>query len=290
MINLKQFLFLLFVQSFCLFFLSCHQPDLVLPDHFYSTAETEEKLKSIKQTLEKEPACQTKEENPNQVCWTLPHCRSFCANLFINKNDIQKCHNWPLELADSFSDLYETMKDGVFQDLNVKTFKCFLKLTDNNPILFKDLNEEESKEFLLEIAGNPNLAYQLSSVDKGDFSFLIALFRKLSGKRINSVKEPLGFKADNFLIEIYKGDNHPAWIWLNDYLVARCKRDSKCTEPLEYYCEILKNVKRRTLEDFFENSSPFQRGYEKPIQRKSCGTSHCEYGNLQDFQQMCDNL
>ena len=288
MLNLKP-LFFLKIFTVSLLLLSCEPALIILPDHFYSTVETDERLRPAEQILEQEN-CLKKEKNPDLACWTVPHCRNFCDDLFINKRDEQKCHKWPSRLVNRFSDLYETMNKGVFQDISAKSFKCFIKLTENGSLLFKDLTEEESKEFLLEIAFNPNLAFNLSSADKGSFSVLTALFRKLSGRLISSAKEPLGHNKGNFLIEIYKKDNQPAWNWLNDYLIYLCKKDSKCEEPLDYYCDILKNIKTNILEDFFENNQHFERGYRQAIQRQQCGGSGCKYGDIQDFKQMCDNI
>lgn len=288
MANVKKNLLLF---TFSLVLLSCNHP-LILPNHFYSTSESDEKLKFLEQPLEKEDelSCQEKEMNPDLACWTAPYCRNFCEVLFINKKDEQTCQNWSLELVNRFSDLHRIMTKDVFQDISPETFKCFLKLTDNNPILLKNLTEDESKEFLLEIAFNYNLAYNLSAADNGDFSVLTALFRKISGRLMSAVKEPLGYNKESLLIEVYREDNQQAWNWLNDYLVYLCRKDSTCKEPLDYYCEILDDVSTKILTDFFENNSYFEKEYGKTIQSKSCGQKTCEYGNIQNFQQMCDGI
>ena len=273
--------------------LSCSTKTLELPAYFYSTVDPEEGISDLssKESLDQEEdsVCKNRVNEENPVCWTFPGCRSFCEELFFSKEKQQICYNWPTALVDDFEILFSTMTKGLFQNIDSKIFKCFLKLSENNSILFKNLNEEESKEFLEEVAVNHNLAYHLASEDKGNFSVLTALFRKIKSRFINAIKQPLSHKHSNFLIALHKEENRSAWTWLNDYLIYRCRGDSTCKEPLDYYCEILEDVKGEALEDFFENNG-FKREYRQRIESKTCGSSRCEYGELRDFDEMCDNI
>lgn len=282
--NSGLFLILINTLIFSFVFLSCSSEVTQLPSHISSSAEQE-----APETTEEEEICLTKIKDTEPFCWAFPYCRNFCDELFINKKEEEACYNWPLDLAEDFSSLYETMSEGVFQDLQPETLKCFLNLTENNKVLFQNLNEEESKEFLMELSFNHNLAYHLAKADKGDFSVFNTLFRNIQNRRISGIKESLGFRKENFLIEIHKEENLSAWSWLNDYIVHLCRRDSKCKEPLDYYCEILKPVKNSSLEDFLENS-PFKKKYQRVIEAKICDSSNCEYGNIQNFKEMCDNI
>lgn len=229
--------------------------------------------------------CQTK----GPGCWQFSECMSFCDDLFFKEEKRKKCYNWPMPLFEDFKNLTEAMSRESFRYLELEVLKCFLEFTeDDKDILFEKFNEEEAKEFLEEVAGDGTLAFYLAEKDKGDFSILNTLFKKINSRTERAVGEPL-FEKNNFLILVHQQDNRPAWVWLNDYIIYQCRRDRSCKEPLDYYCKILENVNFSILEDFFENQH-FQREYERRIESKTCNLDNCSYGDLRDFNEMCDNI
>jgi len=142
---------------------------------------------------------------------------------------------------------------------------------------------------LEEVANNPELAFYLRQEDKGDFSILYSLLKKISGHTGKAIKKIIDSKQANFLILLHRYHNHQAWNWLNDHIVHRCRRDPLCKEPLEYYCEVLEDIVSESLADFFENQN-FKNEYKNVIEAKRCGSGHCEYGKVQDFEEMCRDL
>ena len=218
-----------------------------LPAHFYSQSSEEDNL-STKDEEAESFVCQKE----GRGCWEFSECRSFCEDLFFSPDDQQMCHQWPISLFDDFKSLLITMETEPFQNIEPEVLRCFVKLSENHKtILFRKFNEEEAQEFLEEVAKNPELAYHLGGEDKGDFSILHSLFKKISGYTGKSIKKIIDTRQTNFLILLHRNHNHHAWVWLNDYVVHRCRRDSSCKEPLEYYCEVLEDIVSETLADFF---------------------------------------
>lgn len=257
-----------------------------LPSHFYSQS-SEDNLKEDEKSLEIESFVCQKE---GRGCWEFSECRSFCEELFFNPDDRQKCHQWPISLFDDFKSLVATIKTEPFQNIEPEVLGCFIQLSeDRKTILFRQFNEEEAQEFLEEVARNPKLAFHLGREDKGDFSILHSLLKKIRGRTGKAFKEIINTKRVNFLILLHRNQNRPAWVWLNDYAVHRCRRDSFCKEPLEYYCEVLEDTFSETLADFFENQN-FKNEYKTAIESKRCGSGYCEYGEVQDFREMCGDL
>ena len=260
-----------------------------LPSHFYSQPNEEDNLNTEdEKTLEIEGfACQKE----GRGCWEFPECRSFCEELFFSPDDRQMCYQWPISLFDDFKSLFITMKTKPFRSIEPEVLKCFIQLSENHKtILFRKFNREEAQEFLEEVAKNPELAFYLGGEDKGDFSILHSLLKKISSYTGKAIKKIIDTRQTNFLILLHRNHNRQAWIWLNDYVVHRCRRDSLCKEPLEYYCEALEDIVSETLTDFFENQN-FKNEYKTAIESKRCGDSdYCEYGEAQDFKEMCQGL
>ena len=275
---------------FCCFFLSCNRKTIELPAHFFSLPEEEEGESSTTQLAseeEKEEGFMCLEEGTE--CWQFSECKTFCEDLFFKKEQRKECYNWPISLLEDFQNLQNIMKEESFSDIEAPVFKCFLKLTeDRKTILFKDFDKEDAKEFLEEVANNPELAFALAGEDKGDFSILRILFKKIKNRIPSAMSEELS-KGKNFLILLDEDDNRSAWVWFNDYIIDYCRGDSSCKEPLDYYCEILEDVRHKTLTEFFENSH-FKRKYKNDIESKSCGQTKCEYASVSDFKEMCDSI
>lgn len=227
------------------------------------------------------------EEGPG--CWQFPLCKSFCEDLFFNKEKRQECFNWPLPLFEDFKILMDTMDNEDFRLVDPEVLKCFLEFTkEDKTFLFDKFSEEEAQEFLEEIANNVKLSFYLSEKDKGDFSIFDTLFKKIDSRVTVAIAEPL-FEGENFLISILQQENRSAWIWLNDYIIYKCRKDRHCKEPLEYYCKILEDVSSNDLKDFFE-SQHFEGEYKRKIESKRCDSDSCSYGDLKDFNEMCDNI
>ena len=199
------------------------------------------------------------------------------------------CYDWPMPLFEDFRNLKEIIDTQSFQYIEPEVLKCFLKFVeDDKDILFRKLNEEEVKEFLEEIANNETLAFHLAGEDKGDFSLLEVLFKKINSLTPLALSESL-FAGNNFLILIHQQENNSAWTWLNDYIIHRCRRDRFCKEPLDYYCKILRDIDSEKLKDFLENRG-FRREYAGRIESKTCQSNACVYGSLQDFNEICDGF
>lgn len=227
-------------------------------------------------------------EKEARGCWQLPQCKNFCDESFSYKAERQNCYNWPLPLFDDFKNLIETINTGLFQNIEPKVLRCFLKLSeDNKDSFFRKLNKDEAKELLEVIADEKDLAFHLAKEDKSDFSILHRLFKKIRSRTPSAIKEEL-HSGDNFLIRLSEDGNRPAWDWLNDYISYRCQRDKTCKEPLDYYCEILEDIKHSELEYFFEYRN-FEIEYKKDIESKNCGEP-CKYGDVADFRKMCNSL
>ena len=269
-------LFLLGLHLSCAF----KQP---LQIHLIPTPKTPEKPASLYQV---EPTCLEKESTS---CSLFPKCKKFCDDLFIDKKERRTCYTWPSHLIDGFEVVLDIMDKRSFENIKPRDLKCFLKLTKKDKRLFKSFTKEDAKEFLEYLVSDSILASQLASIDKGDFSFLNTLFRKISGRIVSAIKQDLSLRNSNFLIEIHQQDNKPALIWLTDYISYYCQRDDTCREPLDYYCEILKDKEPELLKDFFTNRK-FEKNYTQAIQSKICGASFCQYGDLEDFNELCDNI
>ncbi len=222
-------------------------------------------------------------------CWEFPECRAFCDEAFLGKSARQICYQWPISLYEDFRELFITIRTEPFQNLKPKVLKCFIHLSEGDKTaLFKRFSREETLDFLEEIAKNPSLAFHLSKEDTGKFPILHSLFKKVSGRAPSAVQKT-GSGTRNFLIVLNKYHNHYAWIWINDYLVYRCNRDSACKEPLDYYCEIFEKTLSSHLEDFFDNRR-FKNEYRRAIESKQCGSQSCEYGDIRDFKKICDRF
>ena len=222
-------------------------------------------------------------------CWEFSECRGFCENLFFGEDSREMCYQWPISLYEDFENLFITIYTKPFRYIDPKVLKCFVKLSENNKTtLFKKFNQEETLEFLGEIAKSSELAFHLSGEDKGDFFIFRTLFKKISSRIPRAVKR-MSTNKGNFLILLHEYQNYHAWLWLDDYIIHGCRRDSLCKEPLDYYCEVLEDVFSATLEDFFENQY-FKNEYRKAIESKQCGSQSCEYGDVRDFREMCDNF
>lgn len=228
-------------------------------------------------------------EKKGRECGRLSECKKFCTEIFSRRSDREVCFKWAKPLVDDFKSLFDTINTEPFHYIPLEVLKCFLSLSEDDSAPFKKLNEEEVKEFLLRLAEDPEMASLLAKKDKGDFSTLDRLFRKLHSHTPNALKKELGLRNETFLTLIYQYHNHPAIIWIDDYIIHRCRRDSRCEEALEYYCEVLKNSSSDELENFFENRH-FKNEYRKAIQSKNCGASSCRYGNSSDFVTACEQI
>lgn len=221
----------------------------------------------------------------------LPQCKEFCNELFFtSRTDRQNCYNWPLSLFSDFKDLFEIIQTDRFQSMDTKALKCFLEWSDGSKDIFlRQLNKAEAQELLIRVAHDIELASSFYKADRSDLSILHGIYKKIGGRTPTAVKKGLKPGGDNFLILLDKYNNPAAWYWLNSHIVYRCKRDHSCQEPLEYYCEILEDTGTSVLNDFFENRF-FSLKYRGSIKSKTCGSSSCEYGNVEDFHQMCRSI
>ena len=283
---------------------SCVVKKTTPPSYFSSQSDTsshEEKQDS--NTVKTEPLNITgekplAEENKTESfvcqkegrgCWEFPECRSFCENLFFNEHSKQMCRQWPISLFEDFENLFVTINTKPFHSIEPQVLKCFLKLSEEKNVLFKKFDMEEAKEFLEEVAVNPELAFYLAGEDKDNFSILNTLLKTIHSRVPSAIKKRLSLNKGHFLILLHEHQNRSAWAWLNDYIIYRCRRDSSCKEPLDYYCEILQDIQPKILEDFFKNRH-FKQEYKKDIELKNCGSATCQYGTAQDFEKMCEEL
>ena len=230
--------------------------------------------------------CQKEE---GDKCWQFQSCRNVCEELFFNNEQKENCYNWPMHLFEDFIELIDTMERGLFQQLEPEVFQCFLKITEGRTnILFRKFSKEEAKEFLEVLSYTYDLTFHLEKADGRDFFIFNSLFRKINHRIPSAIKKELR-GGDNFLILLNKYENQTGWMWLNNYITHRCRIDSKCKEPLDYYCEILKDVQNSDLNDVFENRK-FKNEYQRDVESKTCGADRCEYGNIQDFDEMCSRI
>ena len=251
--------------------------------------QQEEPIKHFRlPSIFKEPDLICQDEG-QPFCWQFSSCRNFCKTLFPSEEKREVCHNWPASVAIAFEDMFKVITEGAFEYINPQTVKCFLKLNDkSNHLFFKNLDIERAKAFLKQIAFEPHLAYQIASEDKGDFSFLTALFKKIKNRVMSAIKQPLQRDGKNFPILIHEADNRQAWIWLNDYLIHYC-RQKIGRKLLDCYCELLQDVENSILKNFFENEQ-FKRAHKEDIESRTCGSVQCEYGNPFDFKRLCDSI
>lgn len=224
-------------------------------------------------------------------CWQNQACIDFCEEVFWLDEDRQKCRRQSLSMGIAFEELWEILKTGVFQHIRLEVFSCFLEVTENKKLFFRDFSEEEAKEFLHEMAKDRDMMQLVSKKGPDNFSILDALFRKINHIIVNAIAEPLTLGADNnFLITAYDNSNFFALVYLDDYIIYKCRRHSYCSEPLDYYCKILKDVKLSTWQRFFEERHHFRSNYKSVIESKTCNGSPCKYGNPKDWETLCQNL
>ena len=224
-------------------------------------------------------------------CWQDPTCIAFCEKVFFLQEERENCRNRPLAMVRSFEELWETLRTGLFQHIDPEVFSCFLDMTKNKNIFFRGFSDEEVKELLREMAGNSDSMRAVSRKGRDGFPILDALLRKLKRTAVRAIAEPLTFGRDNnFLISALENENRPALVYLNDYLIHKCRRDSDCSEPLDYYCKILKNIERSTWRNFFQENDLFRRNYVSAIESKTCGRANCEYGDFDDWERLCKAL
>ncbi len=232
--------------------------------------------------------CPEKEE---RGCWEFPDCRRFCEDVFIKEENEKDCYNWPMSPFEDFKDLKDSLNNKHdFPYIRLSVLECFFDLAEEEREgIFKNMTEKSSADFLEKIAQDKKLALLLAQKDKGDFSILKTILKKIKHRNItDSITGQLSTN-DNFLILSHQHSNHAAWSWLDDYIIHKCQRDSRCDEPLDYYCKILKDVKSNPLKSFFKNQH-FKRQYIKEIESKICNSSNCEYGDIQDFKDICKGL
>ena len=268
---------------------SCFSRKPILPSAFFSES-SEPKLKHSEEldgeNQEEGYVCLRE----GRGCWEFEECRTFCEDLFFSPENRQMCFEWPIDLYEDFKRLFVVRDTETFENIEPQVLRCFLGLSERNrSVFFKAFDEETAQEFLKEIAGNPKLAFELAGYDKGDFSLLDKLFKKISSYIIRAVKANLDYSKGNFLTLIHEYENRPAWTWLDDYIVHHCRRDSSCEEPLEYYCKILEDNRSKELEDFFYNQN-FKRSYRQRIEAQTCGSRNCEYGDVRDFKELCREI
>ena len=283
---------------------SCIAKKPILPSYFYSQSDSPAHEKKQDLNIVKKESLNTTDKKPlaeesypesfvcqkgGRGCWEFPECRNFCENLFFNEQSQHICHQWPISLFKDFENLFVTINTKPFHNIEPQVLKCFLKLSKDKNILFKKFDMEEAKEFLEEVAVNPELAFYLAGEDKDRFSILHTLFQKIHSRVPGAIKSPLSLNKGHFLILLHEHQNRSAWAWLNDYIGYHCRRDSSCKEPLDYYCEILRDVHPKIMEDFFKNRH-FKQEYKKDIELKPCGSTTCPYGTVQGFEKMCEEL
>ena len=280
--------FLVFFGIFSLLLFAClNEPDSLAAPPLASRVE--DSTASPAENKRRPDLICSAEQGP--FCWQNRACIDFCEKLFRSDEDRQKCKNQSLTMGIAFENLWKILQTGVFQHIQAEVLSCFLDLTDNKRLFFKGFSEDEAKEFLLEMTEDIDLMEAVSKKGSFNFSVLDALFRKIDNKIVNAIAEPLTFGSDdNFLISASDNRNSLALVYLDDYIIYKCGRDSNCSEPLDYYCKILKNVKLSTWLRFFEPRHNFRSNYRSDIESRACNGSHCKYGDFEDWQTLCRSL
>ena len=266
-------------------------------------------VRQIERSLEPEPVseeevkspqelfvCPKRQEREDQNCWQFDSCRGFCEDFYLSRNlgssaeerVVETCYSWPEDLVKDFQNLVNLIDRRDIFKINPEVLGCFLRINELKGILFKNLGIRRSKMFLEVVAEDSDLANQIRKEDDTEFSILKTLFRNIGGQILDAIKEPLK-SGNSFLILLSYAENQQAWTWINDYFSYLCGRSSGCTDPFEYYCEVLEDTSSQSLKRLFADSG-FEREYRRSIQSQTCGGDSCEYGNLGDFKEACENF
>jgi len=277
---------------FTIFNFSCVKNNPDLSQFFQSKSpETEQEIPTstkINPAVVTESSFICEKKSPRQ-CWQLPQCKVFCNNIFRNKKEREHCYKWPPDLYPEFENLFQILETETFDKIDPKVLKCFLDISEeHSDVALKKLKREDVKDLLHTLAEDPELASSFYKEEEKKFPLLHSLYRKIGGRTSTSIKKPI-HGSSNFLILISENENKPAWKWLNAYIFYRCKTDQTCKEPLDYYCTILKDENKTTLTDFFQYRE-FEKEYQREIESKSCGESLCQYGDVQNFRSLCQDI
>ena len=232
----------------------------------------------------------TCEQKTLKNCWQSASCKRFCEKLLINTQEQENCLTWPLDLFPELQKLEQNLQQSLFSQIEPNILNCFLKTLKTSPhVFFKTFKAKQAEEFLQELAFNHQLSQQLIPLDKQPYLVLKTLLKKLSTRPATALKKELGPEKENFLILISEYENDLAWDWLDDYIRYRCEKESHCSKPLDYYCEILASVSKSDQETLFSYRL-FTRKYKKSIESHTCNRKPCRYGHLRDFKKLCQSL
>ena len=224
-----------------------------------------------------------------ESCSEHEDCKTFCEDLFFNQKGTEHCWKWPYSAFKEFKKLKQQLETLSFTDLDFSTVKCFFEMSKNHRItLFKNFSIKSAKIFLAQIAINEKLAKPLYQADKGDFNMLEDLFDKIDRRFQRAMREDI-FHQSPFLTLSLEYKNQPARDWADSFIRYKCKKTTTCQQPLEFYCEILKETSRIELENLFE-SRWFEIAYKRDIEAEACDSRDCEYGKISDFKEFCKKI
>ena len=238
------------------------------------------------------PSCNLNEEA--EACQDSEDCLQFCKRFY--PEDLAEeafCQTWPITFFDRFKPLFKVINSSL-GELNVEDLSCFIDLSKDNKTLFtKFMHKGQATYFLQRIAIKKDLAKMLAEKEDRNFPILKELFKKAHEESFTlaSFSKDFHFIDKNFIHLVDKYSNHEAWKWMDQVMSDSCSRDRNCRHPLKVYCQVLNSLPFVELDHLVQESQFLEDRFKSFIQAQTCrNKKSCVYGDLLDFDLVCDEL
>ena len=248
-------------------------------------------------------SCRNYGDQSDYKCKEDEDCIEACDELFPIKKYEDECLELPVELVYDFEELLLEIDEGQADDIQPQTLYCLLNIDDKEFLdEISGLSVRETKNFLQQIASDEDLAKVISEHDE-NYTILDSIMEGLS-----NADAPAFFAEEvtgddiSFLDLILDADNETAFGWVDGYIDEICQdNEGQCTgsgssaragDIFVAYCRIYRGKLTSTNRSWkiLERSAIFKDQYEDFITNETCGSDSCDYDDVQDFIDVCENV